>query len=378
MKLAIVSAHPAPYRDPFLRRIAKRKDVDVKIYSLFSDDKAHAFWNLESHGYPSGLIGRRSEHWLFLFVRLVRRVIFGGYDFILWPGFHRPCVKAAVVCCALLGKKYGFCADTISQPRRSKLSMIIKRFVVRHAKLIFVPGAASKNFFVSTFSYPEDRICLGQYALEGDEIERNVLDARKNKRDELRAKYEIAQDSIVFLMVANMIPSRHYPITAEAFVKFAEYCPNARFVMVGKGPELAHMEEMSKSCKALKVIPGVSFADMQELYAVADVYVHGGCEPASTALVIGAISHLPLISSPNVGCSADVIVDGKTGVLVHDYLSENEWSKGFDKIVSQCSRWQDFGREARELSRQLDCEYVVAKFVEMVLGNEKMKKGNEQ
>ena len=377
MKLAIVSAHPAPYRDPFLRRIAGCSDVNVKIYSLFSDDKAHAFWNLESHGYPSELIGRRSEHWIFLFVRLVRHVIFGGYDFILWPGFHRPCVKAAVVCCASLGKEYGFCADTVSQPRRSKLSMVIKRFVVSRAKLVFVPGAASKNFFVNTFSYPENQICLGQYALEGDEIERNVLDARKNRRNELRTKYELAHDSVVFLMVANMIPSRHYPITAAAFVKFAEHFPNARFIMVGKGPELVRMEKMSESCKALKVIPGVSFAEMQELYAIADVYVHGGCEPASTALVIGAISHLPLISSLNVGCSADVIVDGQTGVLVHDCLSEDEWSKSFERIMSLRDCWLDFGRKARELSEQLDCQSIVSKFVDMVLGFDKTKKGNE-
>lgn len=371
MKLAIVSAHPAPYRDPFLRRIANRKDVDVKIFSLFSDDKAHGFWNLEEHGYPSELIGKRNENWFHLFLRLLRRVIFVGFDVICWPGFHRPCTKVAMIVCALLGKRYGFCADSITQPKRGGISMAIKRFVVKRASFIFVPGKASRDFFVKEFGYPVERICLGQYALEGRQIEENVLRLRRERKGELRRKYGLSDRDVVFLMVANMIPSRHYPITAVAFVKFAEHCPNAGFVMVGKGPELARMQEMSESSMALKVIPGVSFADMQELYAIADVYVHGGAEPASTALVIGAISHIPLISSPNVGCSADVIVDGETGVLVHDYLSVDEWSRSFDKIVSLRSSWQEFGCKARELSRQLDCEYVVSKFVEMVLGSKR-------
>lgn len=366
MKLAFVSAHPAPYRDPFLRRLAACKVIDVKIFSLFSDDNAHAFWNLESHGYPSELIGKRSEHWLRLFMRLLRRVIFGQFDVICWPGFHRPCTKAAMIVCALLGKRYGFCADSIVQPLRGGLAMAIKRFLVKRARFIFVPGKASQQFFVKRFGYPAEKICLGQYALEGKQIEENVLRLRGERRSELRRKFGLADEDIVFLMVANMTPTRHYPITATAFSRFAERHPGAKFVMVGVGPELEKMQEMANASAALKVIPGISFAEMQELYAVADIYVHGGAEPASTALVIGAIAHLPLVSSPSVGCSADVVRDGETGVLVDDCLSEEKWEKGFERMMEWRARWKEFGDEARRLSEPLDCERVVSGFVEIL------------
>ncbi len=366
MKLAFVSAHPAPYRDPFLRRLAACKDIDTKIFSLFSDDNDHSFWNLEEHGYPSELIGKRSEHWFRLFLRLLRRVIFGGFDVICWPGFHRPCTKAAMIACGLLGKRYGFCADSICQPNRGGIAMAIKRFVVRRASFIFVPGKASQQFFVKEFGYPVEKICLGQYALEGKQIEENVLRLRSEKKIELRHKYGLADKDIVFLMVANMTPTRHYPITAAAFRRFTEHRPQAKFVMVGAGPELEKMQEMASKTKSLKVIPGVSFAEMQELYALADVYVHGGAEPASTALVIGAISHLPLISSPSVGCSADVVKDGETGVLVEDCMDEGKWAQGFLRLMGYREKWNEFGDEARRLSESMDCEGVVGGFVDIL------------
>lgn len=366
MKLVFVSAHPAPYRDPFLRRLMMCSDINVRIFTLFADDNAHAFWDLNAHGYPLEVIGKRSEHWLILFLRLMRQVVFGGFDFIILPGFHRRCAKAAMFVCALLRKRFGFCADSIVQPSRGKMVMAIKRFVIRRAAMIFVPGIASRDFFVKEFNYPRECICLGQYALEGKTIEENVLRLRNEQKKELRNKYGISGGKIVFMMVANMITTRHYPITAEAFVRFAEHHPNSLFVMVGVGPELERMKDMARHFVSLKVIPGVSFSEMQELYAIADVYVHGGCEPASTALVIGAISHLPLISSMAVGCTADVVRKNESGVIVENHVSVDAWVNGFEEMMCNLPKWEVYGANARRLSEILDCENVIAKFCSIV------------
>lgn len=373
MKLAFVSAHPAPYRDPFLRRLVAAEGLETKIFSLYSDDNAHAYWDLDEHGYESELIGARGTHWMRMFWRLFCRVICGGYDVICWPGFHRPCTKLAMIVCALGGRKYGFCADSIEQPKRGGLMMTVKRFVIRRSSFILVPGHASKDFFVREFKYPAERICLGQYALEAGPIEENVLRLRQTQREVLRQKYGLKNDDVVFVMVANMLPFRHYPITSAAFVRFAAQHSDARFVMVGKGDDLAQMQERAKTHPELVIVPGVSFAEMQELYAIADVYVHGGKEPASSALVIGAIAHLPVMSSPAVGCTADVVREGYTGVLIRDFLSEDEWAEGFERLWAQRAMWKEYGDNARELSRELDCERVVNKFMETVESLEKLQ-----
>ncbi len=366
MKLAFVSAHPAPYRDPFLRRLAARKDIDVKIYSLSSADRGHGFWNLEECGYKSELIGEDGDHSIACFFRLLFRIILGGFDVICWPGFSLPCTKAALIVCALMGKRYGFCADSIAQPKRSWLSKIIKRFVIKKVDFIFVPGKAARDFFVNEFQYPIQRICLGQYAMDGLEIEKKLSLLRRERKLGLRRKFGLAPDDTVFIMVANMIQTRHYPITAMAFKRFAEKRPGFRFVMVGSGPELEKIQCMAADTDSLRVIPGLPFDEMLELYSVADVYVHGGCEPASTALVIGAIAKLPLITSRSVGCAADVLVDGETGVLIEDCLSEDDWVHGFERMIYKRSEWQKYGEKARELSRSLDSDVVVDSFVSQI------------
>jgi len=114
------------------------------------------------------------------------------------------------------------------------------------------------------------------------------------------------------------------------------------------------------------VLPGVSFSEMQELYALADVYVHGGKEPASTALVIGAISHLPLISSLSVGCAADVVRDGETGVLLTDCLSVDGWVAAFRRMMSDSDRWGDYGINARIASERLDCDNTIENLISVI------------
>ena len=366
MKLAFVSSHPAPYRDSFLRRLVVRKDVDVKVYSLSAADRAHGFWNLEECGYKSELIGDDGDHSIACFFRLLFRIILGGFDVICWPGFSLPCTKAALIACALMRKRYGFCADSIAQPKRSLLSKIIKRFVIKKADFIFVPGKAARDFFVNEFQYPIQRICLGQYAMDGLEVEKKIMSFRSRHKLELRHKFGLAADDTVFIMVANMIRTRCYPVTAMAFKRFAEKRQGFRFVMVGSGPELKKMQCMAADTDSLHVIPGLSFDEMLKLYSVADVYVHGGCEPASTALVIGAIANLPLITSRSVGCSADVLVDGETGVLVEDCLSEDDWVHGFERMLSSRSEWQKYGEKARELSRSLDSDVVIDSFISLL------------
>lgn len=374
MRFAFVSAHPAPYRDPFLRRLSRSQtpDFGLKIFSLYSDDSGHDFWNLGDHGYESEVVGVRGTRWFVMFWRLLRKVICGPYDVICWPGFHRPCTQWAMVLCALIGRHYGFCADSVVQPKRGGLTMLLKRLVINRARFIFVPGKAGVNFFSKTFGYPVERICKGAYALEGGEIEKKVLDYREEERDEIRQKFGIGKSDVVFLMVANMLANRHYPIMSRAFLRFASTTgvksPNSsfRFVMVGKGPDLEEMRRMAAEHPELVIVPGVSFEEMLKLYAAADVYVHGGTEPASTALVIGAISHLPVMSSPAVGCTADVVRDGETGVLVQNYLSEDEWASAFGCIWDARMDWVSYGTRARELSRELDCGCIIDELKDLI------------
>ena len=215
------------------------------------------------------------------------------------------------------------------------------------------------TFLEKTFTAQETRIVCGAYALDGDALEKRILEMRANgERAAVREKLGLPQRAKMFLMVANMIPTRKYPVTSAGFVEFSGMHKECVFVMVGKGPEYEQMRSYANGNPCLRTIEGCSFDDMLTLYAAADVYVHGGKEPASTALVIGAIAHLPLISSDDVGCSADLLIDGETGYKVVDSCSSAAWRDVFDRALLGQSEWLKMGEKARKMSSAIDADVV--------------------
>lgn len=365
MKIAFISNHPAPYRDAFLARLVCVEAFKTDVYNLFSHDSGHAFWGLDQPHYKSKKIAEYGENSLLIFCKLLR-ILLKGYDVVIFPGFHHWYLKAVVLLAAFAKRRYVICADSVEQKRISRSAYWIKRYVIRHASFIFVPGDASASFFMTEFGVSHHRVQKGLYALDGKLLENEII-CRRKRRDELCERIGVQAKDTIYLMVANMIKTRHYPITVQAFSKFAEAEGNCRFVIVGKGEDLERMMIFSKRHPSISVIPGCSFDEMLSLYAVANVYVHGGKEPASTALIIGALAHLPLISSMAVGCSVDVIVNRESGLLVPCYLSEKDWVEKFTEMQRFKSSWIWWGDVARQRSRCLDVDVIVKDFADKIV-----------
>lgn len=366
MKVAFISMHPAPYRDSLIGALIKSLDGVVDVYNLYDSDVGHKFWALSTPSYASKCIteGMSGASRLRLLKRLLTMFVFNArYSCVIWPGYVEWPVRMAILISALLGKKYVLSIDSVEQPPIGKLAFAVKRWMIQHAALAFVPGLASKKFLMEKFSVPESKIVCGAYALDGVALEKRISELRQNgMREKVRDKLGIKCDASVFLMVANMIPTRQYPVTSAGFVEFAKEHTDCVLVMVGKGPDYAKMSLYVKEHPCLRAIEGCSFDEMLELYAAADVYVHGGKEPASTALVIGAIAHLPLISSDAVGCSLDVLKENETGFCVADYKSVQDWHDAFALAKSKVSDWGELGGKARVCSERLDSDRVAVEF----------------
>ena len=363
-KIAIISTHPAPYRDSFLRALVHEDTFDIDVYSLFSYDKGQSYWGLKDGGYHPINLHAERHSLIFTTLKLLHLFVFSHkYEFVLWPCWAYKCLKLPIFLSAVLGRKYALGADSVAQEPLMKVLMAIKTYVIKHAQFIFVPGRASQEFFLKQFSLKPNQILLGAYSLEGERLECEILARRKNK-DIIREKLDIPCMNIVYLMVANMIPTRHYPITVCGFLKFAQNHHNVTFLAVGNGSDYEDMKKLADKNAAFKVLPGCAFDEMLSLYAISDVYVHGGREPASTALIIGSLAHLPLMSSDAVGCSMDVLRDGETGYCVANYKDENDWKEAFEKSFMTKTEWERMGIRARELSKNLDIDAVIGKFIQ--------------
>lgn len=365
MRLAFISIHPAPYRDGLLKRLACDHRLSVDVYTEQLYDKGHAFWNLGESPYPIRPMPLRNCGKIVSEVALVVSLLMRRYDLVFFPGFRLYGVVVMTIF-ALIHKRYGYGADTIKESRRLKLWRWMKRVLVRHADFVFVPGRAGKDFFIREYGVERNRIVEGGYALEGKILAKEIASLR-TCREALRSQYGLTGTDDVFLMVANMIPTRHYPILVQAFSQSVRRNGHCKFMICGVGPDLEKMRQYAETHSEIVIVPGCSFDNMKNLYALADIYVHGGTEPASTAIVIGAIAGLPILSSGAVGCAADVLEDGKSGVCVSNYLSVDAWREGFRKMMDEKSNWTTMGAYARELSCKLDVDEIYPRFVEKVL-----------
>lgn len=371
VRIGFLSRHPAPYRDAFLALISQSEKLDVKVFLECSNDVGHLYWDLPSGRYqPEVLAADNNPSWRVV-LKMLRKLVFGGFDYTFWPGFMTGPIIFCELVSALAGKKYVICSDTMTSRETSGWRGFLKRFLIKHAAALIVGGQAGKRFFSSEYKVEDGRMLEGVYSLDGKALEQEI-DRLKMRRSELRAQMGIDDTATIFLMVANMIPKRHYPITIGAFRKFAAQHPGCRFIACGRGDGLAEMQAIAEKASSIIVVPGVSFRDMLELYALADVYVHGGIEPASTALQIGAIAKLPLISSKAIGFAWDLLIDGESGVEIDDYRNAEQWVDGFSRILDMRKEWAEMGKRARALSIKFDADVVADRFMSFFTKNDRM------
>lgn len=361
-KIAFFSIHPAPYRDPFLAALSEYCGIELHVYSYQDIDFGHNFWNLPAPRYSNTVLKSVTKKGVFsTYHWSLFKIIFSRYNLYVFPGFlHLTSVIGALLC-FVLHKKYVISADTVADSESSILKKALKQKLIKNACFLFVPGKASVHYFRKRYQYPSGRICIGAYALDTVALA-SEIEMHKKQRLKIRQEYGILDKDIVFLMVANMIKSRGYPILAKAFSKVSNRTKQVKFMMIGKGEDYELIEAMCHDNPNLMCISGCSFERLKELYAISDVYVHGGEEPASTALAIGAIAGLPLLSSYAIGHAYDVLVDGETGVVVDDFGSENAWYKGITRLLSMQVEWGRYGSNAKKLVEDIGVKKTLERF----------------
>ena len=367
-KVAFISWHPAPYRDPLLERLNKSRDVELTVFNVLARDRGHGFWDLEEPAYSASSLGGNCRNRISKTFRLFKLFIAERYDLLILPVFMLKRFMLLSVVMHIFGRPFAILSDSDGFRRINTFFEWVRIYISRRAALLLVQGAAGKRLFVERYGVSDNRILPGVYALENGRLAREIADLR-HRRDTLRRKFGLGLKDTVFVMVANMVPTRHYPITCAGFTEFAENNPGCVFLICGRGPLLDEMTLYAQEHKEIKVVPGCSFDAMKELYAMADVYVHGGKEPASTALVIGAISQLPIVSSYAVGCSVDLLVDNETGVVVKNHLSKSDWAAAFSEICRLRDRWAQMGRVASKKAEMYDADIVSKTVIEYMHAN---------
>jgi glycosyltransferase involved in cell wall biosynthesis len=370
ISLAYISIHPAPYRDPFLNKLAETPGVNLKVFQYESLDRGHSFWNLAPPKYHQ-----------FQFVRIFRHIgqgihfpplklVLQRYDYYFIPGTLYLSSLFLLVVLPMLKRKVILCADSVSDATQSPVVKAIKRWIYRKTAFVMVPGEAGAMFFCQDYGFKRADCLLGGYALDVTSIRCQIQTIDEGNNLQFLRTYHLPRDKKFFMMCANMQRNRDYPILVEAFKLFAEDKQDVHLLMIGGGPDAQRVDQMIADFPMITRIDHCSFDELVQFYANIYCYVHTGREPYSTALALGAIAGVPLISSSAVGASYDYIQDDVTGVLVSNYKSSSEWSAAMQNVYD----WREEKRLSAQnrlmgMVRKLSPEAVVSAFIKAIQKN---------
>jgi len=163
----------------------------------------------------------------------------------------------------------------------------------------------------------------------------------------------------------------------EAFKIVIKDIPNAHLLIAGSGHQeySKHISELIKSYNLesyTTIVPWLSHDELKEVFAITDVFVYPsmsykGWEEQLGYLLMEASSAGKAIISTNSGSVGEVIIDGKTGLLVKpdDHL---ELKEAMLKLAKDDRLRAELGYNARQhILENFDYKIVANKFHEFFI-----------
>lgn len=144
-----------------------------------------------------------------------------------------------------------------------------------------------------------------------------------------RLKCGLHEDDTVLLYVGHITNAKGIPELLHTFASLTRRLKGLKLLLVGDG-DIESTKQMAEDLNIsdqVQLAGSIPYESMHEVYAVADLFVFPShFESFGMVLLEAAASGLPIVST-NVGCAAELVLDGKNGKIV---------SKCNDRFAEAC------------------------------------------
>lgn len=182
----------------------------------------------------------------------------------------------------------------------------------------------------------------------GLELEK-FLDCEKY-RGEFRKEVGFSADDLLIGIVARLVPIKGHTYFLEAAKKILEKKPEAKFLIVGDGELRKELEDYTAKLRIVNNVFWTGFrSDLPRVYADLDLVVLSSLNEGLPVTIIEAMSAAKPVVATDVGGVRELVIDGKTGVVVPSKNSD-ALARGVINILSNSDRIKEMGKKARELA----------------------------
>jgi glycosyltransferase involved in cell wall biosynthesis len=174
------------------------------------------------------------------------------------------------------------------------------------------------------------------------------VDAGEGRAD-LRRLFGIPEDRFVIGWIGRMTGIKRVPQIIEAFSRLRAAGVEATLCLVGSGPDREAVEKLAHELGVMRDILFVGYQrDVAPYYDLFDTLVLASANEGTPVVAIEALAAGTPVVSTNVGGVADVVDDGRTGLLVPADDAE-ALAQALATLARDPERRAQFGRAGREI-----------------------------
>lgn len=209
----------------------------------------------------------------------------------------------------------------------------------------FVALAPSHRKFLSA----RFGIRLERFAVIGNSVDASQF---RPAEDRVAACREVGLDpgARYVGLVAGLVIQKNHPMFLRAALRLRHRFPQARFLVIGNGPERVRLEKLARQLDlqdvALFLGERDDVAALQRVLDVAVLCTWPDLEAFPMALLEAMASGTPVVST-NVGSIADFIRDGATGYLVASG-DEIRFAEAIGTLLADANLRESLGRVGRQ------------------------------
>jgi glycosyltransferase involved in cell wall biosynthesis len=205
----------------------------------------------------------------------------------------------------IIGVSRGWTSHTL----KVKIYEFIELIVLRHMQKVVAVSDAKLKELVKA-GIPERKICKIENTIT---LSPNLEDRRADFRKELGIK----EDEILVGTIGRLSQEKGHKYLIMSAAEVKKTMPNAKFVLVGNGPERKNLENLTQN---LKLNQEVIFSgwrdDVGRIYAALDVFVLPSLMEGLPNVLLEAATYKKPIITTNVGGCKEVVQHQQTGLLV--------------------------------------------------------------
>jgi glycosyltransferase involved in cell wall biosynthesis len=142
-------------------------------------------------------------------------------------------------------------------------------------------------------------------------------------RENARKQWSFRPDEIVVECVGALTPEKGHALLIEAFAKLSGEVPNCRLLLAGEGRLRAQLERQVQEAGLASAVVFAGFvANVESVYAAGDLFVFPSLSEGAGSSLMQAMAYgLPVLAFARGGV-AEIIENGRTGVLVQEVSAE--------------------------------------------------------